>query len=99
MIPRYLSHCLAFGLLLAGCTVVPETGRRQLMLVSPNQEAELGLTSFAQVKQQERVSNNPTYNAQVERVGKRIAASVGRELPNAQWEFVVFDSPQVNAFA
>jgi metalloendopeptidase OMA1, mitochondrial len=84
---------------LAGCTVVPETGRRQLMLVSPEQEAQLGLSSFTQLKQQERVSTNPTYNAQVERIGRRIAASVGRELPNAQWEFVVFESDQVNAFA
>ncbi|MGC4071093.1 MAG: M48 family metallopeptidase [Nibricoccus sp.] len=28
-----------------------------------------------------------------------MAKSVGRELPNAQWEFVVFQSDQVNAFA
>ncbi|HLP25080.1 MAG TPA: M48 family metallopeptidase [Acidobacteriota bacterium] len=33
------------------------------------------------------------------RVGQRIASAVGRDLPSAQWEFVVFDSPEVNAFA
>lgn len=93
-----LSTLAAFSFLL-GCAVVPETGRRQIMLVSPQQEMEMGLASFAQVKEQERVSRDPTYNAQVERLGRRIAAAVGRELPNAQWEFVVFESDQVNAFA
>lgn len=82
-----------------GCTTVPETGRQQIMLVSPETEMQLGLASFADVKKQERISGNPQYNAQVTRVGRRIAASVGRELPNAQWEYVVFESDQVNAFA
>jgi metalloendopeptidase OMA1, mitochondrial len=91
--------CLSVFSLLVGCTTVPETGRRQLMLVSPEQETQMGLQSFAQVKQQERVSNDPRHNARIERIGRRIAASVGRELPNAQWEFVVFESDQVNAFA
>ncbi|MFA6288101.1 MAG: M48 family metallopeptidase [Opitutaceae bacterium] len=88
-----------FILLLAGCVTNPETGRSQLMLVSPGEEAQMGLASFTQIKKQEKISTDPSANARVERVGKRIAASVGREIPNAQWEFVVFDSPQVNAFA
>ncbi|MDR2673749.1 MAG: M48 family metallopeptidase [Opitutaceae bacterium] len=33
------------------------------------------------------------------RVGQRIAGVVGRDIANAEWEFVVFDSEQVNAFA
>jgi len=33
-------------------------------------------------------------------VGGRIATAVGRDLPGAKWEFVVFDAPEtVNAFA
>ncbi|HTJ77649.1 MAG TPA: M48 family metallopeptidase [Rariglobus sp.] len=86
-------------LLLAGCVTNPETGRSQLMLVSPGQEAQMGLASFTQIKKQEKISTDPAANARVTRVGRRIAAAVGREIPNAQWEFVVFDSPQVNAFA
>ncbi|ATC62701.1 hypothetical protein CMV30_01240 [Nibricoccus aquaticus] len=83
----------------SACAVVPETGRRQLMLVSPGEEAQMGLASFSQIKQQEKISTNAKANAQVQRIGARIAKSVGRELPNAQWEFVVFESDQVNAFA
>jgi predicted Zn-dependent protease len=83
----------------AGCTVVPETGRRQLMLVAPAEEAQMGLAAFADIKTKERISNDAAMNARIRRIGERIAKSVGRELPNAQWEFVVFESDQINAFA
>lgn len=84
---------------LVGCTTVPETGRRQLIITSADQEAQMGLAAFAQIKQEEPVSTNAMANDRVERVGRRIAASVGRALPNAQWEFVVFESNELNAFA
>jgi predicted Zn-dependent protease len=85
--------------LLTGCTTVKETGRSQLMLVSPSDEAKMGLSAFAQIKKSEKISTDAVLNARIQTIGKRIAASVGREIPNAQWEFVVFDSPAVNAFA
>jgi predicted Zn-dependent protease len=85
--------------LLTGCTTVKETGRSQLMLVSPSEEAKMGLSAFAQIKKSEKISKDPVLNARIQNIGKRIAVSVGREIPNAQWEFVVFDSPAVNAFA
>lgn len=59
----------------------------------------MGLSAFAQIKQEEKISSNAAVIERVRRVGQRIAKSVGRDLPNAAWEFVVFDSPQVNAFA
>ena len=34
----------------------------------------------------------------VQRVGKRIAEVAGKDMPNAQWEFVVFESKEANAF-
>jgi predicted Zn-dependent protease len=84
---------------LVGCTTVPETGRRQFIMVSPAEEAQMGAAAFTQLRQEERVSTDPRANAQVQRVGQRIAAAVGREIPDAQWEFVVFEADQVNAFA
>jgi predicted Zn-dependent protease len=84
---------------LTGCTTVNETGRSQLMLVSPSQEAQMGLSSFERIKKEEKISTDKAVNERIQRIGKRIAAAVGREIPNAQWEFVVFDSPAVNAFA
>ncbi|PAW81095.1 MAG: peptidase M48 family protein [Pedosphaera sp. Tous-C6FEB] len=81
---------------LTGCLTVPETGRRQVMLISPSQEMKLGLSAFQQMKKETPVSRDPAVNAMVQRVGRRIAAVA--ELPGAQWEFVVFDSKEANAF-
>lgn len=81
----------------AGCVTNPETGRRQLLLlVSETEVTQLGLASFEQMKKETPVSKDPAANALVQRVGKRIAAAVN--LPGAQWEFVVFESKQANAF-
>ena len=83
----------------AGCTTVPETGRSQLLLVSSADEARMGVQAFSQIKAKEKIATDPQVNARIQRIGRRIAAAVGRDLPDAQWEFVVFDSPQLNAFA
>jgi len=85
------------GLILAmGCNTVPETGRQQLNLFSPQEEQQLGLTAFESMKKDVPISKDAAARTQVERVGKRIAAVAA--LPNAQWEFVVFESPEANAF-
>src|SRR5438128_177485 len=94
----FLGLVLAALILVEGCAKVPVTGRRQLNIVSADEEMKLGLTSFDQMKTNTPVSHDPTANATVQRVGKRIAAVAGRDLPNAQWEFVVFDSKEANAF-
>jgi predicted Zn-dependent protease len=88
---------LGIALLVAGCATVPETGRSQLLLISPAEEMQLGLTEFDKLKQNTPISRDPAVNAMVQRVGGRIAAVA--PLPNARWEFVVFDKPDVpNAF-
>ncbi len=84
--------------LLEGCTTVPVTGRHELNLVSSEQEMQLGLSSFQELKTNTPVSHDPAINAMVQRVGKRIAAVASKDMPNAQWEFVVFDSKEANAF-
>src|SRR5947209_869510 len=88
----------AFIIFIVGCTTVPVTGRRELNLVSSGQEVQLGLSSFGQLKTNTPISNDPTINAMVQRVGKRIAAVAAADLPDAQWEFVVFESKEANAF-
>lgn len=90
------SAVLAALLLPAGCVTNPETGRSQLMLVSENQVTQLGISSFNQMKKEVPISKDPAANALVRRVGERIKSVVN--LPNAQWEFVVFESKEVNAF-
>lgn len=87
-------------LVLAGCYTVPETGRSSLILVSPNEELQMGAAAFTEMKAKEKVSTDAEANARVRRIGQRIADAVGDALPGAKWEFVVFDEPKtVNAFA
>jgi predicted Zn-dependent protease len=97
-----MKRCLLlipFLALLTGCYTVPETGRKSLMLVPIGQETQLGEQSFADIKSQRKVSDDAYMNATVTRVGTRIANVVGNALPNAKWEFVVFEDDSVNAFA
>lgn len=83
--------------LLHGCSTVPETGRRQLSLVSSSDVTQLSASEFEKLKKSTPISKDPEQSALVKRVGERIAAVA--PLPNAQWEFVLFDQPDVmNAF-
>jgi predicted Zn-dependent protease len=83
---------------LSGCSTVPVTGRSQLTLLTASEEMQLGLSSFEQMKKGTPISSEPAANALVQKVGKRIAAVAGPDMPNAQWEFVVFQSQDANAF-
>lgn len=84
---------------LAGCYTNPVTGRKSLVLLSHGEEVTLGAQSFQDIRSKEKVSTDPGANARVQRIGQRIAQAVGDALPNAKWEFVVFESPDLNAFA
>jgi len=84
------------AVVVAGCATVTETGRRQLLLVSAEQEMQLGLTEFQKLKQTTPIARHAPANAMLQRVGQRIAAVAS--LPDAKWEFVLFEDPQPNAF-
>jgi predicted Zn-dependent protease len=82
-----------------GCYTNPVTGRQYAVLTSSGQELQLGAQAFAEIKAGQPVSGDAVANARVQRVGRRIASAVGDQLPGAQWEFVVFESADLNAFA
>ncbi len=88
--------CLVMGM--SGCATVPETGRKQLRLIPESQEMQLGLTSFEKLKKETPISKDAAANEMLQRVGRRIAAVASNQLPNAHWEFVLFESKEPNAF-
>jgi len=93
----FLSGCLA---ILAGCYTVPETGRTAINFFGTGQEVSLGLSEFNKIKRQSPFSNDPVMVGRLQRVGWRISQVVGSDLPDAEWEFVLFDEPDaVNALA
>jgi len=82
---------------IAGCTT-SATGRKQFIFTSKDQETELGFQAFDQMKKELPISTNPQYKSLVERVGAKIAEQAKDRMPNAKWEFVVFESKEANAF-
>lgn len=85
------------GILLAGCAAAPETGRPQLVILPESQDLELGLSAWRQVLAERKVSRDPELNRRVREVGRRIAAVSPH--PDWDWEFVVFEDEDPNAFA
>lgn len=85
-------------LLVAACSTSP-TGRKQLILMPAGELDKMGLQSFQEIKKQEKISTNKEVNAYVQCIADNITPHVSKSVHKGSWEVVVFDSPQVNAFA
>jgi len=96
---RLIFACAACACLLAlaACRQAPVTGRKQLILVTAAQEAEMGEQAYAEVLRTSKLSDDEEMTALLHRVGERIAAAAER--PDFRWEFNLIASDQVNAFA
>lgn len=93
---RSLAALFSALFLLAACQQVPLTGRSQLLLLSEGDEVRMGLDSYQEVLKNEKISTDTKLNAQLKRVGERIAAVSGRS--DYEWEFKVIEDNQINAF-
>ncbi len=88
-----LAGCLA----LAGCATNPVTGKRDLVLMTENQEIELGKKAHQQLMQQYRAYENPALQRYVAGLVEELAQKSHRE--DLIFHVTVLDSPEVNAFA
>lgn len=68
-------------------------------LVSDEEVYQLGEQSFEEIKKQERISQDEAAQRRVREIGRRIVEVANTDIPFEQWEFVVFDNDQINAFA
>ena len=85
------------GAALTGCATAPYTGRKQVLMVSPEREQTLGYQAFSQIQKHSPQSTDQALQARVREVGERIARAADR--PEFHWEFVVFQDDKVaNAF-
>lgn len=87
------------ALALSACSTVPQTGRSALRLVGEGEETRMGISAFEEMKKKQKVSADAGAIAMVQRVGQRIAAVANPDIPNANWEFVLFEDSEPNAFA
>ena len=97
--PHFLPHALVLVLALSGaaCATNPATGKKQLSLMSEDQEIRMGEEMDAEVRREMGVYDNNELQHYVEDIGMRLAKQSQR--PNLPWHFTVVDSPAINAFA
>lgn len=94
-------------LILAGCSSVPLTGRRQLLLVSDQEVLSSSLTQYKEYMSTATRKSSGKDATMVTRVGKKIAAAtelylkqngLSDEVKNFSWEFNLVQDSQINAF-
>ena len=92
--------CVSAGvLLMASCQVSsfdPQTGAVRTSAPS-NSLVQRGFKEFDKIKSKKKISTNAAHKAQLQRVAARLKPVI--DIPNAQWEFVVFEDETPNAFA
>ncbi len=80
-----------------GCATNPATVDQDLVLMSEQDEIQLGKQHHQQVLQEYSVYNDLELQNYVQYIGKKVAAKSHRS--NLEYQFTVLDSPEVNAFA
>lgn len=96
---RRFLEVLAAGAVLAplgACSENAATGRRQLVLVSDEMLAQLSEQAWRDLQAQTPRVNDARMQRRLEAIGQGVADASG--LTNVNWEFVAFESPEVNAF-
>lgn len=84
--------------ILAGCAKSP-TGRSQITLFSDEKMSTMGAQSFEEMKKEIPISKNVKLTQFVQCVADSITPLVSKDAHAGDWEVVLFDSEQVNAFA
>lgn len=87
---------LAGGLALAACSENAATGRSQFAVVPDEALGDMADQAWADLIRQTPRSADQALKARLEHVGWRIVEAAGR--PDLDWEFVVFERPEINAF-
>jgi predicted Zn-dependent protease len=83
--------------LATACATAP-SGRQQLLLVSGDQMAQMGATSFEQLKRSDKIANDPRRLGQVQCVVRALTAALPANA-RVNWEVQLFQDSNPNAFA
>lgn len=86
------------ALVIAACAQSP-TGRRQIMLFNDAELGKMGAQTFETMKAETPIAKDIKLNSYVKCVANSLLGVTPDNLRAQNWEVVVFDSDQVNAFA
>ena len=84
-------------MLLSGCAVNPVTGKQDFVVLSEEQEIQMGREYNAQILRQYQIYEDEKIQNYVQSIGESLAKKSHR--PNLIYRFTVLDSPEINAFA
>ena len=85
-------------LLFCGCAKNIATGERQLVILSPEEENDIGAREHPNIiKNFGGIYDNQILKNYINELGNKIASN--SEMPNIRWTFTILDNPLVNAFA
>jgi predicted Zn-dependent protease len=96
--PATIAAAFAASLALSGCATNPVTGKSQVVLMSEQQELEMGKAYYPITTQ---LSEGELPHREVQNLVTRVGMKMARasERPNLPWEFNVVDSNEPNAYA
>lgn len=97
MILYSISLLMLVAMLIPSCAVNPVTGKRQLMLMSENQEVAMGTEYDPQVVASFGEYKDERLYAFMEKTGTAMGLISHR--PNLKYHFKILDTPVINAFA
>ena len=98
---------LVIGLLIAACSTVPVTGRRQLSLIPGSQLNAMSFSQYDEFIKSHKLSANVAQTNTVKNVGRKIQGAVERyfadqgdpgRLRDYKWEFNLVEDSAVNAW-
>ena len=93
-----LAMVLAILATLAACATNPVTGKKEVVLMSEEQEIAMGTQHHEKsILKQYQIYEHPKLQQYVSELGQKLAAKSHRS--NLPFKFTLLDSPQVNAFA
>lgn len=81
---------ITLAFLVGGCATTPEQAG-----ISESEINADAVKAYNEIKAKSKISTNPQWTAMVQRVSQRIAHASGK---NYQWEAVLIESPEVNAW-
>ncbi|MCY7296112.1 M48 family metallopeptidase [Alteromonas sp. a30] len=89
---------LSLFLLVTSCAKSP-TGRNQFKFYGAAQMDEMGRQAFDSIKKESKTLPNSRESKYVNCVARHITPQVPKHVFSGEWEVVVFDDEQINAFA
>jgi predicted Zn-dependent protease len=98
-----MKHYTLFILLVAvatlalSCATTGPGGKKDLILISTEQEIQLGQEFDKQVRAESKILDNQAWQDYFDRIGQSIVAVSDRK--DLQYHFTVIESPDINAFA